>query len=382
MEKKGKTVFLYSDYFDATTATWRVLSSSKDLFLELKFFYWARTGFLRKNEEDIYKGIEKIAFTKTTRPRSISVLFLFFEYQIWLLQNLIKEKPKLIVAFTFYTVFPSLIYKIFFNRKSKVVYDPRDYVAVSYHVIKPIEFTLRLLDSLACRLANFVIFPDTQFERYYGLFKLNRNKYLVVPNSTSDQLGLISDIDIFKKFNIPNDKKLIPIIGYFSETRGRKMFFEVIDRCSSHFHFVVAGDLRDPIDLDFFNNRNNVSLLGKVSYLDACAIMRRSIFVPLIYDPLTINNKYAYPTKFYDSLMLGVPVVVSTGQVDIWEVTRIEDLGLGIEYNDAEQFLKVMDDFQNGLVVFDSERLRAIFNTRYNFDLFTEKLRNTYLKFL
>lgn len=379
---KKKTIFVYPEYYDATTASNRVLNASKDLFEDLRFFYWAKTGFPRKIEEEIFSGIEKVAFTKIAKPRSFKVFLLFIEFQFWIIKNLLKVKPDLIVSFTFYTIFPSLLYKYFFKWNTRVIYDPRDYIAVSYLVNKVVVFCLRLLDNIAIKLSDFIIFPDFQYFRYYGLFKLSKDKYYILPNSTESIQYSLPKEDIYKKYNINSNCKIIPILGYFAETRGRKLFFEVIKMNLPNFHFIFAGDLRDPIDIAFFTSQPNVSYLGKIPYLEALFIIKNSSFTPLIYDPLSLNNKYAYPTKFYDSLMVGTPVLVSIGQIDIWEIIRNNNMGYGIPYNDTKAFVEILENLDNTIYKIDRELLKKYFRENFDFSSFKPGLRKVYSQYL
>ncbi|MES2560305.1 MAG: hypothetical protein V4590_11220 [Bacteroidota bacterium] len=375
-----KTIFLYPDYYDATTATIRILSSSKDLFNGLTFFYWAKTGVPRSNKDKLFDNIDIHAFTKTARPRSLGVLFLFVSFQFWLLKNIIKSKPQVINSFMLYTIFPALIYKYCFNWKCKVIYDPRDYVAVCYDVNKVIIFFIQLIDNIVMQLADFVIFPDNQYFSYYGFFKLRKSKYYILPNSTEDQYDLISTENIYTKYGIPQGTFIVPLIGYFSETRGKKLFFEIIKENVPNVHFVVAGDFRDETDVNFFKSNKNVSFLGKVSYIESLYIMKNATFTPLLYDPVSLNNRYAYPTKYYDSLMVGTPLLTSFGQIDLWNSIQEFQIGYGIEYNNTNEFKHILLNLSDS--EFDRQKIRKLFIEKYDFNLFRDGLRNVYGQFL
>ena len=98
-----RVLFLYPDDFDATTATRRVLESSRSLFPNLKFLYWARTGVPKETRDEFYEGIEKEVFLKKAPPRSLKVLWITILFQFWLLKRIIRYKPELISAFYFYS---------------------------------------------------------------------------------------------------------------------------------------------------------------------------------------------------------------------------------------------------------------------------------------
>ncbi|PWN70384.1 hypothetical protein C1631_010445 [Chryseobacterium phosphatilyticum] len=376
---KRKSLLLFADYFDATTATRRVVNALNENFDELEFVYWARLGYERDVNEAIFKNIPKKVYKETAPPRSLGVLVQFVKYQIWLLKTLLQKRPNLVIAFTFYTIFPALFYRLFINRKSKVIYDPRDYVAVSYRVNIVIASVIRFLDNLCMKFADFVIFPDKQYFSHYGMFSLSEDKYFVLPNSAEDVYDQLENIDLKALYNIPVEKPLIPILGYFSETRGKDLLFRAIqDDNLSEFHFVFAGDLRDESEISFLSNKSNVTFLPKVPYLHALKMIQKSLVVPQLYDPKLLNNVYAFPTKYFDCLMVGTPMIVSLGQKDVWEEIKQHNFGFGIEYDDYDSFVNILKKLSTKEIVIDEKRLRTFFLKNYNYNLYKLKLANVY----
>lgn len=381
MNKKG--LFLFADYFDSTTTVIRVLKASKDLFGEINFLYWARLGQERyPPDEDIYKDLKFDAFTKTASPRSLSALLLFVKFQWWLFKKLLEKKSDFVVAFTFYTIFPALIYKFFFNWKCKVIYDPRDYAADSYRVNKLVNFTIRFIDNLFIMASDFVIFPDRQYFIYYGLFKLRKDKFLILPNSTEDSFEQVENNNIYLKYNLPEDKFIIPVIGYFSETRGEKILFELIKQNDPRLIFVFAGDIRDEYHLTFFEQNENIIYLKKIPYIDALTIMKEALLVPQLYDPKLKNNVYALPTKYYDCLMVGTPVVVSSGQKDVAQEIINNNFGWAIGYYDVEALSKIINNYIDNRSLINKNDLREFFLEKYDYNIHKLKLREAYLRFL
>jgi len=381
MKKKG--LFLFADYFDSTTTIIRVLKASKDVFEEINFLYWARSGEKRNPpDEELYKGLQFDAFAETASPRSFSALLLFIKFQWWLFKQLLQKKSNFIVAFTFYTIFPALIYKYFINWKCKVIYDPRDYAADSYRINKIINFLIRLIDNIFIKASDFVIFPDRQYFIYYGLFKLKNNKFLILPNSTEDSIEQVKQNDIYLKYNLPKDKFIIPVIGYFSETRGEKILFDLIKKNDPRLLFVFAGDIRDEKYLNFFKQHNNITYLKKIPYIDALSIMKEALLVPQLYDPELRNNVYALPTKYYDCLMVGTPIVVSLGQIDVAREIIANKFGWAIDYYDVESLYKIINDYINNEQTINKDELRKFFLEKYDYRLYKVKLREIYSKML
>ncbi|WBV61567.1 hypothetical protein PFY12_05450 [Chryseobacterium camelliae] len=378
--KKG--LFLFADYYDATSSAIRVLRASKGLFDDVEFLYWARTGKERDNADPLYEEVRFEAFKKTAKPRSLGVLFLFFSFQYWIFKSLLQRKPTFVVSFTFFTILPSLLYKYFFNWRCKVIYDPRDYVSESFRMNAIIAGTLNFVDNIFIKLSNFVIFPDRQYFIYYGRFSLKENKYLIIPNSTEDVLEIVEKIDIRAKYNLPKEMYLIPILGYFSETRGEKILFELIERKIPNLYFVFAGDIRDEKYLTFFDkNANNVTYLGKIPYLDALAIMKNSLLVPQLYDPILKNNIYGFATKYYDCLMVGTPIITSIGMIEMSNEIESNNFGWAVGYEDTDELQRIIQVYIQNPNIIEKVKLRKYFLQKYNYTIYVKKLREVYSRF-
>jgi hypothetical protein len=372
------TLFLFPNDFDATTAARRVLDAGGEIFPDIKFLYWSRNGMKHGNEDEFYKNIDKEAYARTAPPRSIQVLGITFLFQFWLFSKIKQNKPKYIVAFYFYTILPALAYKYLFDTTCMVIYDPRDYFAVCFKINRMLSWLLRFIDNLFIQMADRVIFPDFQYFRHYGMFRIKKYKYFVVPNSTGDALDEISQADIRAELGIPSNSTIIPIIGYFSDARGKAMLFESIKMNLPGVHFVVAGNMRNADDIAFFKSQPNVSYLGKIPYKKALWVMRNSAFVPLFYDPSLKNHMYAIPTKFYDSLMVGIPVVLSSQLIDAVALSRKHQLGFDLEYNDLTGFVNLICRFRDKQVDIPEKTLRNLYLEQFDFNIHASRLKAFY----
>jgi hypothetical protein len=377
-----KAILVFPEYYDATTTSRRVLQAANSIFDEINILYWAKQGVRNKISDEIFNSIIAKPFLEKTPKKNIFGIIIFIKFQLWIIKEIIKIKPSFISGFTFYTIFPIIVYKFFFNWKCKIVYDPRDYISVCYKGNVLLLFFIRLIDNFFIKLVDLVIFPDYQYFIHYGLFKLNKKKYFILPNSTEDSYNHIKNIDIYKKFNIDNRKLIIPILGYFNIDRGKELLFEIINEGNIDFQFVVAGDISNIEDINFFKSKSNVTFLGKIPYFDALAIMYNSIIVPQLYDPSLINNKYAYPTKYYDCLMVGTPIIFSSGQIALLNVLKDHNIGVSIEYNDIEGFREVLINLQAGNYNFKKDEIREIFIEKYNYKYFRENLKEKYLSLM
>ncbi len=372
------TLFLFPNDYDATTAARRVLDAGREIFPEIRFLYWPRNGMKQNQDDDFYRNIEKEAYHHSAPPRSLQVFGITILFQFWLFSKIRQNKPKYIVAFYFYTILPALAYKYFFDKKCIVIYDPRDYFAVCFKINRLLSWVLQFIDNVFIQLADRIIFPDFQYFRHYGMFRIKKYKYFVVPNSTGDAIDEIPNQDIRSELGIPSNSIIIPIIGYFSDARGKSMLFDTIRMNLPGVHFVVAGNMRNTDDVEFFKLQQNVSYLGKIPYKKALWVMRNSAFVPLFYDPSLKNHTYAIPTKFYDSLMVGTPVVLSSQLIDAVELSRKYKLGFDLEYNDLAGFVNLICRFRDKQVAFPGKTLRDLFLEQFDFNIYRDRLKSFY----
>lgn len=88
---------------------------------------------------------------------------------------------------------------------------------------------------------------------------------------------------------------------------------------------------------DFFQEvsrkHDNVKFYGRLSYGETLALENRCDIMLAVYDPAIDNHKFAAPNKFYESLMLGKPVIMVKGTGMSEEVAK-HDIGVLIDYSE------------------------------------------------
>ena len=90
------------------------------------------------------------------------------------------------------------------------------------------------------------------------------------------------------------------------------------------FHIGGFGQLENYI-IEQSQRNNNIYFYGKLPYGKTLALEQACDIMIAIYDPSFANHKYAAPNKFYESLMLGKPIIMAhhTGFDNIIERNRI-----------------------------------------------------------
>ena len=97
-----------------------------------------------------------------------------------------------------------------------------------------------------------------------------------------------------------------------------------------------------------------------------------------IYDPRISNHRFAAPNKFYESLMLGKPVIMVKG-TGMSSIVEENDIGAVIDYSE--------DSFQDGLnricerkEEWESmgEVMRSIYNNNFDWRIMEARLLKLY----
>ena len=125
-------------------------------------------------------------------------------------------------------------------------------------------------------------------------------------------------------------------------------------------------------------SHSNVTFYGTVPYKKVLEIESECDILTAIYDSAVRNHYYAAPNKFYESLMLGKPVIMAkdTGMSDVIEKNRI---GVTIEFSES--------GFRNGLIELAqmknewsqmSSRMKQIYNEQYSWKEMEKRLISAY----
>jgi len=133
---------------------------------------------------------------------------------------------------------------------------------------------------------------------------------------------------------------------------------------------------------DFFkemdSNHDNIYFYGRLTYDETLSLERECDIMLAIYDPSIENHRFAAPNKFYESLMLGKPVVMvkNTGMSQVVESNNI---GVLIDYS-KESFIDGINKLVEMKADWDSisERMKKLYKDSYCWDEMERRLIQTY----
>ena len=148
---------------------------------------------------------------------------------------------------------------------------------------------------------------------------------------------------------------------------------------STNIELHIGGfGLLDDFLKDMADRFENIYYYGRLSYDQTLSLEDECDIVLAAYDPSVENYRYAAPNKFYESLMLGKPVIMArgTGMSEVVAENRIGEL---IEFS-KEGFI----DGVNRLIGRKDEwpliesRMKEIYRNQYCWDEMERRLIRIY----
>ena len=286
----------------------------------------------------------------------------------WLVKN--KATYDVIHAFDFDTGFIAARYAKKFNKK--FVYHILDYYVDSHGLRKTV------LENPILKLENSVInYADATIicteKRKEQIAESTPKRLAVIHNTPSAAQFKQCDIKTKQTGRIK-----IVYVGILQPARLLKEIAEAVSENNSvELHIGGFGSYEDFFK-DMANRYDNIYYYGCLTYEQTLSLENECDIMLAIYDPTIENHRYAAPNKFYESLMLGKPVIMvcGTGMSEIVEDNAIGEL---IEYS-KEGFI----DGVNRLIERKEEwhsignRMKEIYRDQYCWDEMERRLMQIY----
>jgi len=369
-----RVVFLRSNPVDPDPRVEKEASTLIKAGYDVSVVAWDRDGKYRVKEDylNLDTGKAKIyrlgilasfggGFKENLKP-----LFLFQLAMLrWLFMH--RRKYDVIHACDFDTAFVAgYCAKIL---RKKLVYDIFDYYVDSFNVPKKLRKLVEMLDRAAINSASGVIICSEKRKEQIAGSK--PKKLTVIHNSPSSYLPT--------SHKVGNGNKVkIAYVGILSEGRLLRELADLITKDDKlELHIGGFGKLQGHIkqlDAEY----SNIFYYGKLGYKQTLELENNCDIMTAIYDPLIPNHYYAAPNKFYESLMLGKPIIVvkNTG---IDEIVQETNIGAVIDYNQGsliegiEELIGRKDDWPS-----ISLKMKEIFRKYYSWGEMEKRLSHFY----
>lgn len=239
----------------------------------------------------------------------------------------------------------------FFNHDIKYIYDIHDDFSKRYKFPKLIKKTISSVDKYVRNSSLKTIHVDQ------SRVSNDDNNYLVIHNSPEDFFE-----DHYSSPDFPDDK-VFCVSGLLTSRRGIESIYNFAIK-NKNVSFIVAGNVIDDIARKFVE-LDNVKYLGVVKQKLLFEEIKNCHAVFSLYDPTVEINRLAASNKFYDAIMLGVPIIVNRGLI-VSDFVEEEKIGFVIDYDFNDTWTDLID-FDNSIFLARGIRGRDLYERNFSY---------------
>lgn len=291
--------------------------------IEYKILGWDRNGDNLKYKNCIFfkkKSGYNIGGLKAAWNRVLWMWFCF--------RQMSKIKPTFIHGCDLDAAFPAVMYKIFCNKKSKVLFDVFDWFSATlYNQPKLITTAFKWMESLTSNHADHIIICEK--ERLEQIPYDISSKVDVLPN-----IPMVEDESTFKfkdeSLSFPNNKVTVSYVGGLYNERFLDELLDVAEEGLINLLIAGYGDKRLEDRCTELAKLENVKYFGGVPYEQGLHISYNSDLVFAMYCKSNPNHIYAAPNKYYEAMLLEKPIITTEGTI-VGEKVKNNKTGFVIE---------------------------------------------------
>ena len=286
----------------------------------------------------------------------------------WLIKN--RRTYDIVHAFDFDTGFVASRCAKMFNKK--FVYHILDYYVASHDLRKTV------LEKPICKLENSVINGADA-----AIICTEKRKEQIA-GSVPKRLAVIHNTPSAAQLKQCEHKTQqtgrikIVYVGILEPSRLRREIATAVSESNDlEFHVAGFGTL-EAFFIEQAQTYDNIYFYGRLTYDHTLSLENECDIMLAIYDPAIDNHQFAAPNKFYESLMLGKPVIMVHG-TGMSEVVAENGIGECIEFS-KEGFI----DGVNRLLKRKEEwpligdRMKEIYRDQYCWDEMEKRLIQIY----
>lgn len=287
----------------------------------------------------------------------------------WLYKN--RNNYDIIHACDFDTAYTAFQFSRLF--KKKLVYDIFDYYVDAFGVPSSMKAVIEKIDKKIINSADAVIICTEK--RKQQISGTNPKRLEVIHNTPAKMKSNLN------RGNFDEVTIKIVYVGILDEGRFIKEIADIVKNHKNYeFHVGGFGQLESYFR-EISKKHNNIIFYGKIPYNKTLELENNCDIMTAIYDPTVPNHYYAAPNKFYESLMIGKPLIMArnTGMDDVVEQYNIGEI---IEYNleslenGIENLIKRKSDWPE-----ISRNMKELYEVKYSWKKMEKRLINLYGEF-
>jgi glycosyltransferase involved in cell wall biosynthesis len=284
-------------------------------------------------------------------------------FNITLLKISLRVRPIVFYSVDLDTAFAALVARWLFS--TRFMYDIADWYAHSRRV-KIIAPLVEAVERWVLRHADYVFVPHEARIAQIGLEPV---RWAVIYNTPEE-------------VNLPEEtisrESYFAYVGILDEDRGIRQLANAVTQVGVNLVLAGYGPLEAECRL-LAEKNSLIKFLGPVPYERCLAIEGKSVAILALYNPCQPNNRLAAPNKLYEAMMLGKPIITSTGTI-MSDFVKQECIGLVVGFDNPNEIAKAM----RYLLEHPEEakrmgsKARQLYEQQYNYEAQCRKLRDAY----
>lgn len=347
----------YLNYFDKNKIDYKVIA-------------WNRNGSAETRGNYIYLQ-KRAEYGKKWKNAPNKLIWLFF-----VAKQIFKNRKQchVIHACDFDAITPALIIgKIL---RKTIVFDVFDW-ADTQNRKNLFDSILSVIQNSANKHSDFVIICD---EARKVQARTKSKHLLVLPNIPLDNVNFVEECA--KEINKDREtyRLTLSYVGIFDKDRGLEDLLEIVSQ-NKDIKLNIAGfGMISSIIEDYANKFDNIQFWGRVEYNLGQTILKNSDLIVAMYYLTSALHKFAAPNKYYESLMLEVPLITTKNTL-IGDKVEKYDTGFVIDENSGS-IIELLNDAE----LSEKIKVKSIncANTWKNYykDYFNKFMKNEYASIL
>lgn len=316
-----KVLILRSNQIKSDSRTEKYIDFLRENNIEYHIIGWDRNDSGAEYKNAIFYR-RKVGYVVGGMKAALNRLY-WFRFLIKQLRKQVDSNT-MIHACDIDTAFPACLYKYLFNRKSFVLYDVFDWMSAMSAKTNPLILKgVKFMEWFSLKYSN-------------KLFICEEERRSQIPNNEKYDISVLPNIPMIEndetirvkdsKYSFNNNLPTLSYVGWFSYGRFLDELIEVATQ--KKINLLIAGYGNKSLEdaCNDVKNSENIRYYGRVEYREGLKLMYNSDAIYAMYCKVEPNHIYAAPNKYYESMLLGRPIITTKG---IIIGSKVEKLNIG-----------------------------------------------------
>lgn len=241
-------------------------------------------------------------------------------WMVFVMREVVKYRKDCVVihACDIDAVLPALLIGKILHKK--LIFDIFDWISSLTGkgvIYKFVEF----LQNFAYKHSDYIILCEEERKEQA---KAENGAIYVLPNIPDGKTAF--DLETLEKTTKQREKYdfVISYVGVFDRDRGLENLVECVSQSPNVLLNIAGFGVLDELINEYAKGFPNICCWGRVEYSVGQAIMKNSDMMAAMYHLTSPLHRYAAPNKYYESLVLNVPMITTENTLVGSKVQRYE----------------------------------------------------------